>query len=341
MLALKSYPIFLLLMIISTQLATPAVAQTLAHERLPAIARTMNIFHHREPTEAEINAIADAGFSAIRLCLKPFDHMQQDADGEWQMDAEWLDTVDASIEAAQARGMALIVDNHEYNEMNTDPRGKLDKFLASWRILGEHYRSQPNKSVFFELLNEPNGALDAELWNEYLRLAIDVVRDTNPERTLIIGPASWNSFKELKNLSLPEEDRNIIVTFHYYLPFRFTHQGASWVEHMKEVKDVRWLGTPEEVEALKDDFRVVLQWQQKHNRPILLGEFGAISKAALEDRVRYYYAVRALSERCGFAWAVWSFKGQAYGLFDPKEQVWRKVLLAAVMKPLDASEQAK
>ena len=47
----------------------------------------------------------------------------------------------------------------------------------------------------------------------------------------------------LDSLELPEADRNLVVTFHYYAPFAFTHQGASWVQELKNTSGVTW-GTP-------------------------------------------------------------------------------------------------
>ena len=59
-----------------------------------------------------------------------------------------------------------------------------------------------------------------------LREALGIIRQTNPHRTVIVGPASWNSIAALPKLELPPDDHDIIVTVHYYSPFPFTHQGA-------------------------------------------------------------------------------------------------------------------
>ena len=74
--------------------------------------------------------------------------------------------------------------------------------------------------VLFEILNEPNKKLTPELWNPLLREALAIIRQSNPRRTVVVGPTSWNNIKDLAKLELPEEDRNLIVTVHYYSPSR-------------------------------------------------------------------------------------------------------------------------
>ncbi len=59
-----------------------------------------------------------------------------------------------------------------------------------------------------------------------------------PNHTLIVGFHDWNSRTALIE-SKPFADKNIIYTFHYYDPFFFTHQGATWAgEGLAELKYV-------------------------------------------------------------------------------------------------------
>jgi len=132
--------------------------------------------------------------------------------------------------------------------------------------------------VLFEILNEPNGQLTPEVWNGLLKEALAVIRKTNPQRNVIIGPASWNNIHYLDRLQLPAGDRHIIATVHYYLPMEFTHQGASWNRATANLSGVKW-GTDQEKQRVVDDFNGVQQWSKTENRPILLGEFGAYDKA--------------------------------------------------------------
>jgi endoglucanase len=170
--------------------------------------------------------------------------------------------------------------------------------------VAEHYRSASNK-VMFEILNEPNRKMDPE-WNALLADALAVIRKTNPTRNVVIGPAFWNNISHLPQLELPKRDRHIIVTVHYYLPMRFTHQGARWSPEYTDISGVTW-GTPEERAALDRDFDTVQTWAKAHDRPILLGEFGAYDKGPLDSRVAYTAAVARAAERRGWAWSYWQF----------------------------------
>jgi endoglucanase len=201
--------------------------------------------------------------------------------------------------------------------------------LGIWRQVAEHYRDYP-PTVLFELLNEPNDQLNAQLWNEYLRESLAIVRETNHGRDVIIGPVSWNAYDWLSTLDGPE-DEHLIVTFHYYLPFPFTHQGAEWVgEEAQGWLGRTWDATDAEKAEISAHFDSVANWAERKNVRILLGEFGAYSKADMASRARWTEFVRSEAERRGFAWAYWEF-GSGFGAYDPEARVWREELLKALI----------
>jgi len=224
--------------------------------------------------------IKQGGFDTVRINLHPFRHM--DPGGDHALSRSWLEVLDWAVEQALRNDLMVILDLHEFNTMGTDPEGNRSKFLAFRRQIAPRYRgASPN--LVFELLNEPSRKLTPELWNIYYREALAIIRRTNPTRTVIVGPPSWNSVKHLDGLNLPAEDRNLIVTVHYYTPMDFTHQGASWAGR-RDKTGVEWRGTPEERAAIAADFRAVQQWSKANGRPILLGEFGAYDKGPMDSR---------------------------------------------------------
>ena len=61
-----------------------------------------------------------------------------------------------------------------------------------------------------------------------LEPALAEVRASNPTRPVVIGGEFWSGINSLATIPLPD-DPYLVVTFHYYDPFNFTHQGARWV----------------------------------------------------------------------------------------------------------------
>ena len=273
--------------------------------------------------------IREAGFNHVRINLHPFQHMS--AAPDYAIRSEWFSILDRVMDLCYENGLAVILDLHEFIEMAKDPIGLKPKFLAVWKQLAPRFQNAP-ENVLFEILNEPNDSLTVELWNEYFLEPLDIIRESNPTRKVIIGPAFWNGFDYLDQLVLPENDRNIIVTVHYYHPMPFTHQGAPWSPANKDTTGVQWLGLPEEVQAIRIDFQKVQEWAQEHSRPIYLGEFGAYDKGDMDSRARYTDAVAREAERNGWSWGYWQFDSD-FIVYDIDNDHWVTPILNALIPP--------
>ena len=268
--------------------------------------------------------IRQAGFSTVRIVLQSFGHM----DAHNRLPQKWFDTLDWAINGATHAGLNVIVDEHDYDPCSEHPDVCHDKLIAFWTQVAHHLRKRDNH-VLFELLNEPHAPLDAAKWNAMLKDLIPLVRKTNSTRTLIIGPTQWNNLHQLDTLELPEKDRHIIVTFHYYDPMHFTHQGASWVPGLRDVSGVTCC-TAEERAKIDSDFDQVAAWSKAHERPILLGEFGAREGGDMASRVAWTSAVARSAERHGFAWAYWQFDSD-FVVWDMKKDDWVRPILGALI----------
>ncbi|HOG75877.1 MAG TPA: glycoside hydrolase family 5 protein, partial [Candidatus Marinimicrobia bacterium] len=282
--------------------------------------------------EHHFKLIREAGFNTVRINLHPFRHMDSTT---FELREDWWKVLDWAVENALANDLMVILDMHEYYAMADDPVSRKDMWLAFWKQVAERYQDSSD-DVLFELLNEPNGKLNSELWNDFLLEGLAVVRNSNPHRTVIIGPAQYNQINQLDSLILPEKDRNIIVTIHYYSPMDFTHQGASWAGRA-DLRDVRWLGTAEEKQAIMDDFAKAQNWSKKHNRPLFLGEFGVYDKADMESRTKYLSFVTRTVENLGWSWAYWQFDSD-FILYDIDNEHWiEPVLKALIPKTTDVN----
>ena len=270
--------------------------------------------------------IKEAGFSTIRINLFAFSGMDSIT---YKLNPKWLETLDWAVKKGLEAKLIVILDMHEYNAMADDPIAKKEMFLSVWRQLAPRYKDQPN-DVVFELLNEPNQKLSVELWNQYLVDAIKLVRETNPNRTLIIGPGNWNGIESLPTLVLPEEDKNIIVTVHFYHPMPFTHQGAYWAKDFKDLSGIKWTGTKEEKADVETKLKVAADWSKTNDRPIFLGEFGAYDKGDMESRARYTACVARTAEKFGFSWAYWQFDSD-FIAYNIEKESWVMPILNALM----------
>lgn len=261
-----------------------------------------------------MQTIKDGGFDTVRINLHAFDHM----DGQNRLSAYYFSTLDTMVQAATAADLHVILDLHNFMECADDVTACRPKVMAFWAQMSEHYKSAPD-TVMFEILNEPYGPVN-DVWNDMIVENLNIIRKTNPERNVVVGPVSWNNFSQLDKLKLPEADRHLIVTFHYYDPFPFTHQGASWTPQFKDVSGIRW--TPDEGAAqLNADFDKVQAWSQKANRPIFMGEFGAYDKAPMESRIAWTNAVARAAEARGWAWGYWQFDSN-FIVYDIPKGEW-------------------
>jgi endoglucanase len=261
--------------------------------------------------------IKEAGFSNIRIPLHPF----RDAgiDEKNKITDQWFKALDWAVEQSLSNELTTILDFHEFGIMGQDPMGNKERFLATWEQMGERYKDYPDK-VIFEILNEPNKELTPELWNQFHSEALTIIRKANPTRTVIIGPGHWNNINYLDQLKLPENDRNIIATVHYYSPMEFTHQGAGWAGYKDKI-GVEWKSTHDEKQVVIKDFQKAQTWAEKHDRSLFLGEFGAYDKADMDSRVRYISFMTRQAEKMGWSWSYWQFDSD-FILYDIPNDKW-------------------
>ena len=246
---------------------------------------------------------------------------------------KFLARVDFVVTNALKDGLAVIINIHHFNELDKDPAGGTEEFLAIWKQIAAHYQNFPRK-LAFELDNEPHENATTALMNPIYARAIAEIRQTNPKRTIFVEPGGWGSIGELKNLVLPP-DENVIVSVHCYEPFHFTHQGAGWTTaDVKQtgiifpgpppeplVPDLKlnpkpwvleWINkyntlptaqNPSSPAAFTDKLKYIRAWSDYYGRPVHLGEFGAYIKADPQSRANFYAAFRR-ALRTGKDWLV-------------------------------------
>ncbi len=294
-------------------------------------------------TKQDIRDIAEMGFDHVRL---PIDEEQMwDENGNRHDDAFQImvNCIDWSIE----NNMRVIVDLHilrshhfnaEEKPLWTDP-AEQEKFYDLWRDLSKTLIKYPNSLVAYELMNEAV-ADEPELWNNLVANAVKAIREIEPGRTIVIGSNKWQQVQTFDFLKIPENDKNILLSFHFYEPFLLTHYNASWTGLKGYTGPVHYPGTiltQEEFDELPAEMQdisknwvnkkfnnawILEQWQKpiqkakKMGLPLYCGEFGIITGPPKKEMLNWYSDMINLFEETGIGYANWNYKSGNFGLID-------------------------
>jgi endoglucanase len=200
------------------------------------------------------------------------------------------------------------------------------RFVMLWEQLATRLQGRGPKLVF-ELYNEPHGRLNGEPWNVLAARTLRVVRKTNFDRIVVIGPTRWNSAGDLQLLKIPN-DANLIATVHDYDPFRFTHQGAEWVSPILPVGVT--CCSAAQVAELSAPLEIARTWSAAKRYPVFVGEFGAYEKADEPSRIDFNRKMRQAIEGRGMTWTYWEFAA-GFGVYDPAKLSFRQALLSSLL----------
>ena len=270
---------------------------------------------------SHLRRIHDAGFRHVRINLFAFGRM----DSENRLNPQTLQALDDVAERAILAGLTPIIDEHDADECQKTPKSCAEKLKAFWSQISRRYANR-YRNIVYEILNEPGGDMDREQWNALALDVLKIIRSVDADRVVIVAALNSDDPQSLQAIDLPDDDRNIILTAHYYKPFEFTHQGAPWAE-LKTSRNVRW-GSPSDKDAVQSDFAAIGRWAR--GRPVYLGEFGVYEKAGIESRANYLSFIARSAELEGWAWACWQFDHD-FALFDWENDRWVAPLLRALL----------
>ena len=277
----------------------------------------------------------DGRFDTIRLPVWWEYHTQKKA--PYTIDPEFLDRVDWAVGNSLERGFYTIVNMHWFRALEKDPDANKAEFLAVWKQIAERFKDYPDY-LYFDILNEPNGNLDNR-WNKYAAECYDVIRRTNPTRTIIISAAFWANMDKVPQLDLPKRilaDPNVMIQFHPYVPSEFCFQGSPGNGN-ENAHGIRWLGTDSEKKRITEALDKMVAWAAKNDHVRLFnGEFcaQAVPPAARgslrEDRLRWVRFVREECEKRNIPWNYYDFCEDGSKLYDISTGEWDTELMNAL-----------
>lgn len=307
--------------------------------------------------EKDVILIKEFGFDHIRL---PIDEEQiWDEKGVRHDDAFKLMT--NGIEWCIKHQLKVIVDLHilrshhfnaEVKPLWTDPKEQ-EKFYRLWVDLSSALKKYSVGDVAYELMNEAV-ADDPEKWNQLIARAIKTLRALEPERIIVIGSNMWQSAQTFDVLKVPD-DKNIILSFHFYEPFFLTHHDASWTGFRDYTGPVHYpgalisqaefdsLSVPQQTIAkefigvewnmkkLEEMMQLPLQKSKELGLQLYCGEYGVITGAPEADRIRWYNDMISVFNKNNIASANWNYKSGQFGLVDGNG-VKNEAMIKAVIK---------
>jgi len=282
-------------------------------------------------TRSDVEYLAGLGYDHIRI---PIDEEQMFSE-DGQKEPEAFALLHNALAWCEEFNLRAVVDlhilrSHHFNEgekpLFTEEKAQ-EQFYECWRKISGELKKYSVDKVAYEPMNEPV-ADDPEIWNKIVNRCVEVIRALEPRRTIIMGSNRWQSFNTVKDLRVPENDPNIIISFHYYDPFLLTHYQASWT-HTKDITvpvhypgqliadaDMDSAGNYAtagkkiyNIDVMEKDFMQVIEVAKKYNLKIYCGEYGCIDKAQHDDKIRWYKDLYTLFERHGIARANWDYKG--------------------------------
>ena len=273
----------------------------------------------------DLQRIKAAGFDSVRLPVRWSAHAMESA--PYTIDPDLIARVQEIVAAADAAGLKIIVDLHHYDELMEDPDAHYERLFSMWRQIAEAFEGAPD-GLILELINEPRDEMSVARTDVVNERLLSIVREKHPDRWVVVGSAGWGGLHALLESDPPEDDR-IILTFHSYEPYDFTHQGAFFADPPPPTGR-RW-GSAEDYRNLNLAAERAARFAAQEGHPMFLGEFGVYENVPLDQRAQWTRAMRVSAEAHGFGWCYWDY-ATTFKAYNLERETWIRTLLAALIE---------
>ena len=243
----------------------------------------------------------------------------------------WIDDIAFSTSHS---GYRTTISKTLWNDNNAQQH-----FVELWRQIQGELKQYPNNLLAYELLNEPT-APTATDWNQLAAKALAAIRMEEPDRKVVIGSNLWNNVTQVPLIEVPANDKNIILTFHFYNPHLLTHYQASWQSLLAHITapvqypgltisdtDFQTLGEASQ-KAIDNEGRTfdkakikaligqAVTRAQALGLEVWCGEFGCYNRTPVQSRLRWIEDVAQVCREYGVGHCLWNFQG-GFGFVAP------------------------
>ncbi|MBR6182864.1 MAG: cellulase family glycosylhydrolase [Prevotella sp.] len=313
--------------------------------------------------EDDFQRLEELGFDFVRI---PIDEEQFWDEKGNKLPEAW-DLLTNALHFCGKYHLRAIVDlhvirSHYFNAVNegkkdanilfTDEKAQ-QQLIDMWHQLSDVLKPFSTDSVAYEFMNEPV-ADDHEQWNQLVAKVHKALRELEPQRTLVIGSNMWQSYETIKYLKVPEGDKNIILSFHYYNPMVLTHYGAWWTPIGKYKGKVNYPGvliskedfeaapdsikkdleplTKEEwnIDRIRADFKDAIAAAKKYDLQLFCGEWGVYEPVDRELAYKWYKDMLTVFDEFDIAWTTWCYDAD-FGFWDQKKNDYKDKPLVDIL----------
>jgi len=290
-------------------------------------------------TEQDFIDAKSLGVDVIRLPVRM--HSMTSGAPDYILDPLLVKFLTTAVDWAEKHELYIIIDNHSFDPVQPTSRD-IDRILIPvWTQIANLFKDRSDY-IIYEILNEPHGISDAR-WGEIQGKAIDAIRSVDQKHAIIVGGTEYNSIRKLS--AIPKySDTNLIYTFHFYDPYLFTHQGATWggPPLLTNLAGVPFPAQRGQMPRIPSDLRGtwvenslrnsytneasyttlnrtldrVVTFSIERDVPVFCGEFGVyMINSKNEDRVRWYEFVTNALDIRNISRTSWDYYG-GFGVFN-------------------------
>lgn len=266
-------------------------------------------------TQAMIDGMKAAGFDTIRIPVAWMTNATHLYEGDYTIDADYMDRVEEVVRYARKAGMYVIINDHwdggwygMFGSESAETRAlAMEAYKGMWQQIAERFRDYSDYLIFESANEELGGRFDENsplycsdsvvtyltdderyaLTNEINQTFVDVVRATggnNATRFLLIAGYSTDIDQTCDDrFQMPKDtvDSKLMVSVHYYDPWSYC--GAS-----SAASATKW-GKVSDYEYLDQQLAKMTKFTEA-GYGVVIGEYGALPGSdGLKDNTLAYH----------------------------------------------------
>ena len=266
------------------------------------------------------------GFTSVRLPVA-FDNFLVSSTNTINKDL--INELVEIYDYVEKRNMNLIITYHYGTLFKKENKVKeVERIADMWSQIIFDFKGRGYDRLYFGLYNEPR--VSVEDWRYAKNHLMKILRPKDLDRYWIIGSTNYNGIDAMVHLKKVPNDNKIIYTFHFYQPYIFTHQGASWDPDKTYLKVLPYPYTTNEMPAkpnrsmtrdmeynyehysekasqnfIAQRLKIVYDWMIENQVPVICTETGTIASVPKQYRDSYFKDVFYVMNWYGIPAMIW------------------------------------